>query len=253
MSDEAVDRYLMPDFPRTQHAPWDPRASRDDLIISERDIEEALSEADSISIEEKVDGASLGVMFHEAQPMARNRNHFLRKSFAAKTPAKQQFSSLWSWMYERRDCFDTLDSLAGESVSVYGEWLVALHTVRYDSLPDKLLAYDIWLPSRHAFIRTDEARDMLIAAGFTVIAQLHRLKSASLLEFKRLLLASRSGRSSYSTLDEREGAYAKLGKRDVMTLRLKCVSESFAPGARWDERQIHKNVIRHDATGRDRR
>lgn len=231
------------DFPRTRHFPWEPRSSRDDLVATESDISAVLDVCDSVEAEEKVDGANLGVAFDLAdQPIARNRNHFLRKSFQAKTPAKMQFSSLWTWMYEHRDNFSRLETIFGEKVVVYGEWLFAQHSIRYDALPDKFLAYDIWIPSERAFVATPIARKALAEALFHVVCSLISVsKSVSLQELRALALSARDGRSAYSTLDPREGAYFKFSRGDKMIDRYKIVAQSFIPGARWDSRAITKN------------
>lgn len=234
------------DFPRTRHFPWESRSTRDDLIASESDISFALQICDSIEAEEKVDGANLGVAFDlDDQPIARNRNHFLKKSFQAKTPAKMQFSSLWTWMYERRECFSRLESVFGEKVVIYGEWLFAQHSVRYDSLPDRFLAYDIWLPSDRSFVATPLARAALTESGFSVVNSLLSLtKRVTVQELKAIALYLRDGASAYSSLDQREGAYFKFSKLNRLVDRYKIVSQSFRPGARWDSKTLTKNKLR---------
>jgi hypothetical protein len=233
------------DFPRTQHLPWEPKSTRDDLIASENDVLASLEDCDSGIFEEKIDGANLGVAFNELdQPIARNRNHFLAKSFQAKTPAKMQFSSLWTWLYSRRENFAMIESLFGEKIVIYGEWLFACHTVRYDTLPDKFIAYDVWIPSEKCFVDSRTARNALAESGFCVVNELHTSSPTDLATLKALALSLRDGPSAYSTLDNREGAYLKLSKRNRLIARYKIVSKSFTPGARWDSRSITKNQMK---------
>jgi len=239
----AVTKVEIFDFPRTKHLPWEANTSRDDLIASEDEIKQALSSCDSLQIEEKVDGANLGVAFDEQdQPIARNRNHFLRKSFSAKTPAKMQFSSLWTWMYQRKALFESLAQLLGERVVVYGEWLFACHSIKYNALPDVFLAYDVWIPSERHFIDSISAREALQKSGFSVVHGLLCTKTIPNLEqFKSIVISHREGKSAYSAIDQREGAYIKLCRENALIARYKIVSKSFQPGSRWDSRSIMKN------------
>ena len=54
---------VLPDFPRTRHLPQDPCAQRDDLILSQKEIQAAEASCDVILVDEKLDGANSGVAY----------------------------------------------------------------------------------------------------------------------------------------------------------------------------------------------
>jgi atypical dual specificity phosphatase len=137
-----------------------------------------------------------------------------------------------------------MESLFGEKIVIYGEWLFACHTVRYDTLPDKFIAYDVWIPSEKCFVDSRTARSALVESGFCVVHELHTSGTVDLAALKTLSLSLRDGPSAYSTQDSREGAYLKLSKQNRLLDRYKIVSKSFTPGARWDSRSITKNQVK---------
>ena len=72
-------------------------------------------------------------------------------------------------MYQRKALFESLAQLLGERVVVYGEWLFACHSIKYNALPDVFLAYDVWIPSERHFIDSISAREALQKSGFSVV------------------------------------------------------------------------------------
>ena len=64
-----------------------------------------------LTVEEKIDGACVGIRHTGDEPIIRNREHILRKGYLKDTPAKMQFRPLWGYYYEHRENFAALNTL----------------------------------------------------------------------------------------------------------------------------------------------
>lgn len=84
--------------------------------------------ADEVVIEEKLDGANLGISVGpDATLRVQNRGQYLA------APYTGQFDRLAKWLATHEEAlFDALD----EHLILFGEWCAARHSVAYDSLPD---------------------------------------------------------------------------------------------------------------------
>ncbi len=124
--------------------------------------------ASTILIEEKIDGSNIRVCWDgRAEPLVGNRTHVLKKGYIEKdTPAKLQYRPLWNWLYDNKNKFRELDRALGKQAIVYGEWMWAQHTIRYDNLPDWFIPYDIFIDEK--MLPAQQARDTLVSAGFRV-------------------------------------------------------------------------------------
>jgi atypical dual specificity phosphatase len=230
------ERDILPDFPRTKHLPWKPNASRDDLIASEAECR-IIFESSRVSVTEKVDGANVGIA---KGPIIRNRNHILHKGYSARTAAKLQFSPIYNWYYENAACFDKLIDEAGSYVSVFGEWLLALHSVEYDKLPSYFLAYDVYDPMAKRFMDPGDARTLLIMAGFSTVPELFFGTVKSYAQLEELTYQ----KTELSSTALREGVYLKVGDKDWVTHRFKMVRQNFIAGEHFSTRgEIIKNKV----------
>ncbi len=231
---------LLPEYPRTRHLCYKPNAQRLDLIAEEKECAVILSNKKTY-VEEKVDGANCGICFFQLNPVIRNRSNILNKGKSGhlRTPAKLQFAPLWNWVYENSDKFVKLNDLCGFEVSVYGEWLYALHGIEYDALPCYFMAYDLYDWEKCSFIQTGRARQLLTMAGFQITPLLYEGAVPSY-EFLEKFMGQKS---EFSTLDDREGVYIKVCDDYWVTHRFKWVRSDFIQGCRWDERKITKNRL----------
>lgn len=225
---------LLPEYPRILHLPHLPNATRDDLVASPE--ESSVIFSTETVVEEKLDGASLGLRWSEDELLIRNRNHILRKGYRKETPAKMQFAPVWSYFYDRRSMLENLHSLCGE-VSIYGEWLLAQHGIRYDKLPALFIAYDLYKPTERNWVEPALARDYLSRAGFIVPP----LFPDELENYEHLETWIQQF-SDFSTLDLREGVCVKVIKDGVLQ-RFKKVRTSFVRGQYWSEDSLTKNKV----------
>ena len=234
---------LLPDFPRIFHLPYKPNAQRTDLIASEKDVQ-VIFDNDNVEVTEKVDGANSGVIFYDGNPIIRNRNHFLAKGKTGhlRGPAKMQFAPIYNWCYENRDKFETLNNILGFEVSIYGEWLLALHGIKYDKLPCYFIPYDLYDSESNQFLSTKIATKSLKEAGFDTTPVLHEGRLPNWEIFDTFC----SEKSIFSSTDIREGVVVKISNDRYLTNRFKMVRQGFIQGCHWNERALTKNKLIND-------
>lgn len=228
-----LDQYL-PHFPRTPHLPWKPNASPADVVA--RDAEAAVIFKKSVTIEEKIDGASVGFSVIDGHPSIRNREHFLKKGFVGKTAAKKQFASIWNYYYNNSKKFETLTKLG--PYSVYGEWMLMQHGIFYDRLPDLFIAYDIWNWQLGQWLPPDQSRATLDKCGFSIPCLLYKGKVEEYQQLEDLTQKQAAWSSS-----KLEGIYLRIGSETEVTHRFKMVRPDFVSGALWDRYKINKNEV----------
>ena len=122
-------------FPHTPHIVWlGNQNPRDDKILSLEENKELLS--GSVSVEEKLDGANLGISLDSnGDIQIQNRGQYLVKPFDG------QFSRLNAWIMQHQNALSTL---IGEQLILFGEWCAAQHSLDYKSLPDWFIAFDVY-------------------------------------------------------------------------------------------------------------
>lgn len=231
---------LLPDFGRIKHLPHKPNTDRDDLVAT---VEEALAifGQRAVLVEEKVDGSQVAVNYSGDVPLVRNKNHVLVKGYGRKnTPAKAQYAPLWNWAYERQREFAELDSLVGERVSVYGEWIYAEHTLRYDLAPADFIAYEVYLADRRVFMHPTVARVALEKCGFFLPEYLSWWPE--LLSYEKLEALTLQP-SRWSTRDKREGVMVKVydDVADTVT-RFKMRRADFKPREDFNDTPLRRRV-----------
>jgi hypothetical protein len=235
-------KYVLPEYPRTPHLPWKPNVSLQDadIVLSEEACAEIFAagrtESKLVSVQEKIDGANCGMSILDGEPVIRNRQHILRKGYHKDTPAKQQFASVWNWWYDHRDNFEFLQKHYGP-VSVYGEWMVQQHGMKYDRLPDWFIAYDLYDYEEGRFYDWLAAQDRLITAGFSVVPVLHYGKIDNYQYLEKL-----ANGPSLFTDAQREGIVIKVsdGKRQIS--RYKMVRQGFVQGALLGD-ELKRNLV----------
>jgi len=136
-------------YPRTTHL-FDSGGSAttiDDLVLP--DLESIIpifcDGQSTVIVEEKVDGANLGISLcpFSGQVMVQNRSHYITQG------EHSQFSMIPAWIEEHRG---ELTRILGEGdLIIYGEWLAARHSIPYQKLPGYFVAFDIYCKSTGKF------------------------------------------------------------------------------------------------------
>lgn len=150
---------------------------------------------------------------------------------------KKQFASVFNWFYENKNKFEILNE-AGP-FSVFGEWMVAQHGIKYDALPAWFIAFDLYNYESGEFVETITARKVLQESGFELVPQLFYGQVTTFEEISQM-----TKKTSAFTNSAIEGVYIKISTGDWITNRFKMVREDFVQGALWDSKSLKKNVLR---------
>lgn len=165
MASEKLDLFK---FPRTRHLfdAGGSSVSRDDLVMDSGEEAVFYSSAGKrrqlVVMEEKVDGANLGISLGEDMKLrVQNRSHYVDSS------THRQFSTLDAWVEEHAGAlYQVLGS--GDSV-LFGEWLYAKHSVHYTRLPGYFLAFDIYDRAEGKFLSCRDRNRRLEGSGIPVV------------------------------------------------------------------------------------
>lgn len=221
-------------YPRTAHV-FDSMGTPDDRHLSVEESYKIISDS-GLCVEEKVDGSNIGIFFEgeEDTLTLQCRGHELG--------SHPQYDLLKSWVQIKRSL---LWGVLGTVFVLYGEWLYARHTVRYDKLPHYFLEYDIYDRGNGTFLDTDSRSMLLEGCGICSVPVLHR-GPLTLEGLKGLL-----GPSLFSTTEKAEGLYLKVERDGKSLARAKYVRPDFihrvATSQHWQKKPLEPNVLAKDA------
>ena len=120
-----------------------------------------------VSIEEKVDGANLGISLgDDMRFLVQNRSHYVNSK------THRQFAPLDSWLSEHSaGLFQTLGDVPGNYV-LFGEWLYAKHSIHYTRLPGYFMAFDLYDCKAGKFFSWRERDRRLEGSGIPTVRQI---------------------------------------------------------------------------------
>ncbi|HEY4355759.1 MAG TPA: RNA ligase family protein [Acidobacteriaceae bacterium] len=218
-------------FPRTPHLEGSRTQPGDEdvPIVSPRDLRGRF-----LVVEEKVDGANSGISFDtNGTLILQCRGHVLSGG-----PRERQFDLFKRWANHHRAA---LWQVLGTRYVMYGEWLYARHTIRYDQLPHYFLEFDLLDTETEEFLGTDRRRNVL---GGAPIVSAPVLGSGNFDRLEHLL-----GPSQCASTERMEGLYIKWEEHGTVRGRYKFVRSSFLQavedqGEHWMDRPIEPNTLR---------
>ena len=217
-------------FPTTPHLLWlGQTAARKDKVMARAEAESFLRER--VTVEEKVDGANLGISFDaHANLFVQNRGNLLERGI------KGQFAPLWAWLSEREaSLFEALEN----RLMLFGEWCYSRHSIHYTRLPDFFLAFDIFDKCEKRFL-SSTCRDQIV--GELNLATVPKVADGvfSLGDVPRLI--------GQSTLYDgpMEGIYLRQEGAYWLNHRAKVVRVEFVQqiGKHWSKQPLLANQIR---------
>lgn len=218
-------------FPPTPHLAWlGPNPARDDKVLSEQERDAFLR--GEVVIEEKVDGANLGLSVGSGRVVqAQNRGAYLDRS------THPQFNPLWSWLAVREH---ELARSLGEHLVLFGEWCFAVHSVRYDRLPDWFLGFDVYDRSRRFFWSTARRDALLGSLGLSQVPMIERGRY----DLPGLCAMLASARSRVGN-GPAEGFYLRCEDEHGLLARAKLIRTEFAQAldTHWSARKLSKNRV----------
>jgi ATP-dependent RNA circularization protein (DNA/RNA ligase family) len=216
-------------FPHTPHLVWlGKEEPRDDKVLSTSEAKTLL--AGEVVVEEKVDGANLGISLDEnGQLQVQNRGQYLLQPFYG------QFSRLNVWLGQHQQVLlEVLDN----SIILFGEWCAARHSLDYDALPDWFLLFDVYDRQQDRFWSTTRRNTLASITGISVVSEVRRthLDMASI---RQLVMQAQS---SYRQ-GQMEGVVIRRETTDWTEQRAKLVHPDFTQtiDEHWRSRTIKWN------------
>lgn len=218
-------------FPHTPHLAWlGAGQPRRDKVLSAAEAEALL--AGEVVVEEKVDGANLGLSTTEGGEL-RVQN---RGSYLDRVRAHPQFRPLWSWLSARES--ELVDAL-WPHLMLFGEWCYAVHSVFYDRLPDWFLGFDVYDLETGSFWDTARRDALLSELRLHPVPRLAK-KHCSAADFDRLM----AGRSRVGG-DRMEGLVVRQEADGFTLARAKLVRAEFAQAIEehWSRGPLRPNEL----------
>jgi len=218
-------------YPRTPHLLGSRQQQGDEdlAIVSPTDLKGRF-----LVVEEKLDGANSAISFDEDGALVlQSRGHMLSGG-----PRERQFDLFKRWANAHRGA---LLRVLGITYVLYGEWLYARHTIRYDRLPHYFLEFDVFDRDTDLFLSTQRRRQLLSSSP---VVSVPVLDQGRLSRFESLI-----GRSTCSSTEIMEGLYIKWEEDGCVRGRYKYVRDGFTQaveqgGVHWLDRPLEPNVLR---------
>ncbi len=207
---------------------------RGDKVLSESERAEFLKH--DLVVEEKVDGANLGISFDsEGNIRAQNRGSYLH------LPGSGQWKKLGDWLIPRTD---TLFEHLSDHLILFGEWCYAQHSVYYDRLPDWFLGFDVYDKQFGRFLSSKRRDALFREMGVIPVPVLARGHFAYP-EVRKFLSLSKL---SYQPA---EGIYLRFDQDDWLVQRVKLVRPAFIQvmEQHWSRSTIRPNRLRLEVQG----
>lgn len=201
---------------------------RNDKVMSESERNVFLQY--EIIVEEKVDGANLGIAFDAGGNIcAQNRGAYLPLQSSG------QWKKLSDWILPKTEAL--FEQLTDRYI-LFGEWCYAQHSVVYNLLPDWFLGFDIYEKSTSRFFSCAVRNDIFQKLGISQVPQI-ACGRFTLPELNKLLSKSRFGEKPA------EGLYLRHDQGDNLVQRAKFVRPAFiqAVDQHWSRSGIKPNRL----------
>jgi len=166
-------------YPRTPHLPWSPGITRDDLKL--KSVSHLINT--KLLVSEKIDGSNTCL---ESGGLCFSRSH-------SRTPTHPSFDML-------KALAATISIPSG--LQVFGEWVYATHSIKYDALPTYFLVFAVHDTEGKTWLSWNNVCDIASSLGLTMIAELHRYVFENELQLREITKPKQ--RSVYGAA-EREG------------------------------------------------
>lgn len=208
---------------------------RDDLIYSQKEINELLK--CDLVIEEKIDGANLGIFLDEDDNIIiQNRSHYINPEY------HKQFSTINKWKFLHDE--EIRQILGNNPWIIYGEWVVAKHSIHYTKLPDKFILFDIYDRSSDTFFSRKKVEELIKG---TSLKQIRLVEEGKFNLNKLLKFVDPKTEESKSVYYDgpMEGIYVRAFNDDsTLKYRGKIVRKDFIQeDNHWSSYEIVKNTI----------
>jgi RNA ligase len=210
-------------YPRTHHL-MGSEVVDDDKSVSTKSLQTLLDNEHVLVVQEKVDGANVGVHF-----VAEWQVVLLKRAGEIGQGEKPQYEVFRQWVYEN---MELLWRTLGTDYVAFGEWLWQRHAVEYDDLPSHFLCFDVLEKSSERFL-SQRAIDALLIERNVAADELHRVPCLATLDaWPRdfdAFVAHTLGQSRYGK-QIAEGLYVRVENQQHVIDRVKYRRKTFVSG-----------------------
>lgn len=220
-------------FPSTPYlSSFNPESDRvrNDKCLSQKERNLFLSH--KIIIEEKIDGANLGISFDkDGNPIFQNRGGTI-KLFSG------QWKKLFSWYLSHENFL--FEALLDRFV-LFGEWCYACHSIYYNRLPDYFIAFDIYDKQAGFFMSVEKRNLFLKGSGIFCVPFIGR-GLYSIEQLKNTIHISQYGQ------EIAEGLYLRIDEGEWLKQRAKFVRTSFHQSIdnHWSRTTLIRNRLKNN-------
>lgn len=199
-------------FPRTKHLINLGSMTRDDLLYDQKELKEFFKY--NLIIEEKIDGANLGLFIGEDNKiMAQNRSHFVNSAY------HEQFKCLDKWIESH--AIELHNIFEQGMFILFGEWVYMKHSINYTKLPDYFLLYDIYDRNKNVFLSRNKIKELIKDSSLHMVPTIYE-GMATLDDLKKMI----ETKSKFYD-GQIEGIYVRACDNDIVKYRGKIVRSNF--------------------------
>lgn len=217
-------------FPRTPHLLVMPGVSvRDDKVMTPQESDAFLSSP--VIVEEKVDGANIGISFNESGELKfQNRGNYVTHT------SHPQFKLLTEWGYNR---YELLRNAIGDQFIVFGEWCYLAHSIRYSRLPDWFIGFDVFEKSTQRFLSVERRNAIMQVCQISSVPLIFQGRTDKIALSNLLNTPSKLGDEPI------EGIYIRNESEGYLQNRAKIVRADFIQtiDTHWMHKKIEYNTV----------
>jgi hypothetical protein len=218
-------------FPHTPHIAWlSEQALREDKLLDEQELHQLLN--GEVVIEEKIDGANLGVSFSgDGELLIQHRGGYLSP------PWEGEYHGLDQWITSRQEnLFDELEA----RFILFGEWCRSRHSIPYDRLPDYLIGFDVFDRRRGYFLDNRQRNSVLKRLEIPMPCLVGR----GVFSITDVIAILQNSESCYRSHGEAEGLYLRRCENGRVVARGKLVNSGFVQSidTHWRDKVLPRNT-----------
>lgn len=197
----------VPKMPSMKHLPWSQEEARQQKWLEESDVKYMFEDEDVVILE-KMDGANACMTSDKVYA----RSH-------SGEPHREE------WDYLKKQHREELMHLIPEDLAIFGEYLYARHSIKYEDLPSYFLVFGVYSKSTMTWYDWDTTKAVAEKLGLQTVPELWRGKFIHGSKYWKLMP---EGKSKYG--DTREGYVLRKRKafeqRHLDRSMAKCVREN---------------------------
>ena len=216
-------------FPTTPHLiSMSSTGIREEKLLTVQEAQVFLE--NGIVVEEKIDGANLGISFNKnGDIVVQNRGSILTKPYTG------QWKHLQNWLkIKENELFDILS----DRLILFGEWCYAYHSIYYNKLPDWFIAFDIYDKDAERFVSSHRRSVLLKGTCISEVPEVARGKIPYDALYDMIPMSAFSDQRA-------EGIYLRNECQFWLNSRAKIVRQEFiqAIESHWSTQTIRPNKL----------